>query len=233
VSADAIAAALEHVGATLVSQAAGWRLYDLTDPSLRWFITPDGRLYAADRSGSPWRPVSDRTHRTFVRVGDILMARRFRHDTQLALPLQDARAAAGRASAENTETARQRAAAAAGARPAPARLPTHTEAARAAGRAGMAAAEAAAERAIPDFTDRALAVALTILADGRDRTGEQLVDEIKATGLTPPRGDRSFGAVIHALVRRGHIRRVGYAPRTKGHGTAGASIWRRTGARAA
>lgn len=148
-------------------------------------------------------------------------------DAQLALPLQDARAARGTASAANAEEARQRANPARHAAIAPAVAPTHTPAPREAGEAGMQAAQAKAEREVSDFTVSAAVHMLAELDDGYPRTGEQLVDAVKRAGIAPT-NDKAFGAPISMLARLGLIRRVGFAMRRKGHGAPGASLWQRT-----
>lgn len=58
-------------------------------------------------------------------------------------------------------------------------------------------------------------------------TGEVLVNLVKGLGHIP-HDDRAFGAVFLSLVRANLIRCTGYAPRAKGHGTAGARIWEAT-----
>lgn len=55
-------------------------------------------------------------------------------------------------------------------------------------------------------------------------SGEDLTDAAKAHGFRPVE-DRSFGPIYAALVREGTIRCVGYGPRRKGRGTAGARTW--------
>ena len=66
---------------------------------------------------------------------------------------------------------------------------------------------------------------LELLADGRPRSGEEIVDHCQRLGITP-HDARAFGAVIGTLARRGQIEAVGFAARRKGHGTAGARVWR-------
>ncbi len=71
---------------------------------------------------------------------------------------------------------------------------------------------------------------LAILSsDGREMTGEELVDRCQCVGLVPHDG-RAFGPVFKELSRRGLIETVGFALRRKGRGTAGARVWRTTAA---
>jgi hypothetical protein len=81
-----------------------------------------------------------------------------------------------------------------------------------------------AERAGFDKSAAADAV-LELLADGRARSGEELVDHCQRLGLVP-HDARAFGPVIAGLARKGLIEAVGFAARRKGHGTAGARLWR-------
>lgn len=97
--------------------------------------------------------------------------------------------------------------------------------ARAQGELGIAASQIRAEIVDPGFTERAAKFAYTLLCAHGPMTGEQIVDRCRALGFTPP-DDRAFGAVIKWLLRRSMIERVGTGPRLKGHGTAGASVWR-------
>jgi hypothetical protein len=100
----------------------------------------------------------------------------------------------------------------------------------AAKRAGEAAGEAClakAEQVSAFDADKARAAILEVLADGVSRSGEQLVDHCQRLGLVP-HDARAFGSVIGTLARRGLIEAVGFAARRKGHGTAGARIWRAT-----
>lgn len=55
-------------------------------------------------------------------------------------------------------------------------------------------------------------------------SGEALTDAAKQHGYRP-HDDRAFGAVYQTLVRKHHIRCIGYGVRTKGHGTSGLRIW--------
>jgi hypothetical protein len=93
------------------------------------------------------------------------------------------------------------------------------------GQEAAAACLAKAERVTAFDADRARAAVLELLADGRARSGEEIVDHCQRLGLVP-HDARAFGAVIGTLARRGRIEAVGYAARRKGHGTAGARVWR-------
>lgn len=96
---------------------------------------------------------------------------------------------------------------------------------------GLAAGSACLEKAARAGFDKAAAGAavLELLADGRARSGEELVDHCQRLGLVP-HDARAFGPVIAALARRGQIEAVGFAARRKGHGTAGARLWKSTAA---
>lgn len=58
----------------------------------------------------------------------------------------------------------------------------------------------------------------------RGMTGEEIVDACVEQGIKP-HDQRAFGPLFSRLSRSGVIRCVGYAPRAKGHGTAGARVW--------
>jgi hypothetical protein len=67
---------------------------------------------------------------------------------------------------------------------------------------------------------------LTVLVKaGRPMSGEELVDHCQRRGLVP-HDARAFGPVFGTLSRSGKIEAVGFAARRKGHGTAGARLWR-------
>lgn len=102
-------------------------------------------------------------------------------------------------------------------------------AARQAGDAAGAACQAKAEAAGFD-ADAARAAVIELLREaGRPMSGEELVDRVQERGLVP-HDARAFGAVFGTLARRGLIEAVGFAARRKGHGTAGARMWRATAA---
>lgn len=87
-----------------------------------------------------------------------------------------------------------------------------------------AACTAKAERAGFD-TAAAKAAVLELLADGRARSGEEIVDHCLRLGLVP-HDSRAFGSVFARLAQAGAIEAVGYCERKKGNGTAGGRMWR-------
>jgi hypothetical protein len=94
-----------------------------------------------------------------------------------------------------------------------------------AARAGEACL-AKAERVTCFDADAARAAVLELLREARrPMSGEELVDRVQARGLVP-HDARAFGPVFGTLARRGLIEAVGFAARRKGHGTAGARLWR-------
>jgi hypothetical protein len=98
--------------------------------------------------------------------------------------------------------------------------------AEAAGQAGMAQADAAAERRCPDYRVTAEGVMLAFLAAAPERcaAGEDLVDA--ARRALPQIGGRAFGNVIRSMSVRGLIRCVrSDLPRRNGHGTSGGKLW--------
>ena len=93
-----------------------------------------------------------------------------------------------------------------------------------------AACTAKAERVAGFDTAAAKAAILDLLADGRPRSGEELVDHCIRSGIVP-HDQRAFGSVFGRLSQDGKIEAVGYTERRKGHGTAGGRIWRATDGR--
>jgi hypothetical protein len=97
---------------------------------------------------------------------------------------------------------------------------------------GEEAANKAAERAdqdAPGFSEHALEhIRRTMLSapSGTQFRGEDIVNAAKVAGIRP-RDDRAFGAVFAKAIREGLIAPVGYAPRVKGHGTAGGRVYAR------
>jgi len=93
----------------------------------------------------------------------------------------------------------------------------------------FAAAEACTAKAVrvAGFdTDAARAAILDALTkSGRAMTGEELVDHCQRLGMVP-HDARAFGSVFKKLVKDKQIVSVGFAARRKGHGTAGARLWR-------
>ena len=102
-----------------------------------------------------------------------------------------------------------------------------TRMARKLGQEASERAEAKAAEQVPGFTERALehirSVAQALGHDSQVR-GEDLVNGAKLAGIRP-QDDRAFGAVFRKAVREGLIVPVGFAPRTKGHGTAGGRVY--------
>lgn len=82
------------------------------------------------------------------------------------------------------------------------------------------------ETSLPgSWLEDACNAALRVLRRIGPATGEEVVDRLKGEGWAV-RDDRAFGAVFGRLSRDGQIQRGGYARRLKGHGTAGAIVWR-------
>lgn len=105
------------------------------------------------------------------------------------------------------------------------------ELARRRGHAAADACSSKAERTSAFDAAAAKAEVLAVLsASARPMTGEELVDHCQRVGLVP-HDPRAFGGVFLALSRRGQIKAVGFAPRRKGHGTAGARLWEATDGR--
>jgi hypothetical protein len=93
-----------------------------------------------------------------------------------------------------------------------------------AGRACLAKAERTT--AFDSVAARAEIVAV-LVKTGRAMSGEELVDHCQRRGLVP-HDARAFGPVFASLSKQGRIEAVGFAARRKGHGTAGARMWRAT-----
>ncbi|QIL73711.1 hypothetical protein G7048_22680 [Diaphorobacter sp. HDW4B] len=95
---------------------------------------------------------------------------------------------------------------------------------------GAEAAQRAEDKAnsdMPGFSERALEhIQKEMLAAGRDARvrGEDLVNSAKFAGIRPAE-DRAFGPVFQKAIREGLIEPVGFAPRTKGHGTSGGRVY--------
>lgn len=77
-----------------------------------------------------------------------------------------------------------------------------------------------------EFAEAAAGFITNFLECVEQATGERLTDACKQRGIVP-HDDRAFGPVFMRLLRQGKIVRVGYCQRTKGHGTAGGSIYAR------
>lgn len=95
--------------------------------------------------------------------------------------------------------------------------------ARQQGDAGILRAQVRAENAAPDFTRRACAYALALIATRGPMSGEAIVDACRAAGFTPP-DDRAFGAVFKRALREGATV-IGQCARRKGHGSAGGKVY--------
>lgn len=78
-----------------------------------------------------------------------------------------------------------------------------------------------------EFVSLAAAFIVAYLRQHGPTSGELVTDAAKAAGIVP-HDDRAFGSVYMRLSRAGQIVNAGYARRTKGHGTGGATIWRAT-----
>jgi hypothetical protein len=140
-------------------------------------------------------------------------------DAQLALPLQDARAAA-----ENTGTARQRAESASGAsaRPAPSRA-TAADLERVA-----EPAAAHAERVSPGWRDEALEHVRRYAKAHHTFLIEDVRFAAEADGFPAPPSERAWGAIAIRAKREGVITNDGHGM-TKNRGTSNATLvtrWR-------
>lgn len=90
-------------------------------------------------------------------------------------------------------------------------------------------AEHRANEDAPGFSERAIEhIRQAMLASpaGSTLRGEDLVNGAKLAGIRPP-DDRAFGPVFAKAIREGLIDPVGFAPRVKGHGTAGGRVYAR------
>jgi hypothetical protein len=87
------------------------------------------------------------------------------------------------------------------------------------------ACTAKAERTTEFSSEVAKAAVLDLLADGRPRSGEEIVDHCLRLGIVP-HDSRAFGSVFARLRQQGAIEAVGFTERRKGNGTAGGRIWR-------
>ena len=95
------------------------------------------------------------------------------------------------------------------------------------GRRGRRRAEECASKAerVTSWDREAVRALWLRLLAGHDMTGEQLTDAAMDAGHRP-HDARAFGAVMSSLARAGKIRSIGIVERRKGHGTAGARVWR-------
>ncbi len=103
---------------------------------------------------------------------------------------------------------------------------------RSARKLGEEAAQAAVDRAEqkdPTFSERAyehIRKTMLAAAPGQRLRGEDIVNAAKVAGIRPP-DDRAFGAIFAKAIRERLIEPVGFAPRVKGHGTAGGRVYAR------
>jgi hypothetical protein len=89
---------------------------------------------------------------------------------------------------------------------------------------GMTRCSEKAEEVTGFSVDVAQSMVLEELGNKGPMSGEDLVICCRRAGLVP-HDDRAFGSVFAGLSKRGLIRKIGYGPRYRGHGTAGAVIW--------
>jgi hypothetical protein len=91
---------------------------------------------------------------------------------------------------------------------------------RAARDAGMAQVAGKAERAVPGFAEAAYAFLLHYISRHSEFPGEDLVLAAREAGIEP-HDDRAWGPVFKRAARADLIRRIGYVPRKRGHGSPG------------
>ena len=82
---------------------------------------------------------------------------------------------------------------------------------------------AKAEEAAPTFAARAYAFLIRYAAAHPEFGGEDATEAIKAAGIVP-HDDRAFGPIYAKAARNGLIRRIGFVPRRRGHGSPG-PLW--------
>jgi len=75
----------------------------------------------------------------------------------------------------------------------------------------------------PDFKTIAENAILSHLRAHGEVSGEALTAVAKSSGAVP-HSDKAFGSVFKSLSARGLIKKVGYAPRSRGHGAPG-PVW--------
>lgn len=106
-------------------------------------------------------------------------------------------------------------------------FPQRARTARRLGDEGAERARSKAEEACPDFSEKAAAFIrnhATGMAPGATVRGEDLVNLMKQAGIRPGE-DRAFGAIFAKAIREHVIVPVGFAARTKGHGTSGGRVY--------
>lgn len=97
--------------------------------------------------------------------------------------------------------------------------------AKAAAEIGMTRAVERADRAEPGWSDQAFDALLEFVSTADQFTAERARAACHAAGLSPPPDARAWGAVFNRASKRGHIHKVGYAPRACGHNTP-TIVWR-------
>ena len=92
---------------------------------------------------------------------------------------------------------------------------------------GIDGMESCAEKAEKETTfdvEECKRIVLSTLAKEQALTGEVLVVYCREAGQIP-HDDRAFGTVFAQLSKQKRIKKIGYGPRHRGHGTAGAIVW--------
>ena len=89
---------------------------------------------------------------------------------------------------------------------------------------GLEASENCAYLAGPEFIPLATARLESFFQQRRTATAEEATDHCIAQGVRPY-DLRCFGAIYRRLIARGVIRKIGDAPRKRGHGTRGGSVY--------
>jgi len=80
-----------------------------------------------------------------------------------------------------------------------------------------------------EFASKVARFVLGHLVEFGPTSGEDFVDAMQQSGLTPTHGDgRAYGPAIQGMSHRGLIEAYGDGSRRKGNGTRGATIWRVT-----
>lgn len=90
---------------------------------------------------------------------------------------------------------------------------------------GMSRVAEKAERVEPGFAERAYAFLLSYTTRHAEFSGEDATDAALAAGIIP-HDLRAFGAIYAAAARNHLIRRIGFVPRRRGHGSPG-PLWAR------
>lgn len=93
---------------------------------------------------------------------------------------------------------------------------------------GTEAGERCADKASqqdPEFKAKALEFIVKYIRQVGESTGESATLAAVLAGIKP-HDQRAFGPVYQKAIRQGLIRVVGYAPRVRGHGSAGGKVYR-------